>query len=77
MSSYAELDSRKRISLAKIATSNSYIVTAEANGRIVLDPAVVMTKTEAALMGDSDLQQQVAASLADPGPLHDRPARHE
>jgi len=75
MSTYAELDSRKRLNLAKIATSDSYIVTTEANGRIVLDPAVVMTKAEAALIANGELQQQVAASLANPGPLHDRPRR--
>jgi hypothetical protein len=50
-------------------------VTVEANGRIVLDPAVVMTKTEAAMIADGALQQQVAASLSDPGELYDRPPR--
>jgi len=75
MSTYAELDTRRRISLAKIATSDSYLVTVEANGRILLDPAVVMTKTEVALIADGALQQQVAASLSDPGELYDRPRR--
>ena len=75
MSTYAELDTRRRISLAKIATSDFYIVTIEPNGRIVLDPAVVMTKTEVALIADGALQQEVTASLTDPGELHDRPRR--
>lgn len=37
--------------------------------------SVKMTKAEAALIADGELQQRVAASLANPGPLHDRPHR--
>lgn len=43
---YMTLDSRKRINLATIATRDSYAVTVEKNGRIILDPAVVMTEDE-------------------------------
>jgi hypothetical protein len=49
---YVTLDSRKRINLATIATRDSYKVTRESNGRIILDPAVILTEDELAVLND-------------------------
>ena len=43
-----ELDTRRRISLGQIAKHDRYLAVAEADGTIVLTPAVVMTEAEAA-----------------------------
>lgn len=37
-----EVDSRKRISLGELATRRHYLATVEADGTIILTPAVVM-----------------------------------
>lgn len=71
----AQLDSRKRVSLAKIATADTYIVTAEPSGRIVLEPAVVMTEAEAHFLGDSGLRERVASREAAGGPSSPRRPR--
>ena len=51
-STFMSLDSRKRINLASIATRDAYKVTREPSGRIVLDPAVVLTEDELAVLSD-------------------------
>lgn len=69
---YAELDTRKRVSLAKIATATSYLITAEPSGRIVLEPAVVMTASEAAIIADPQIRAQYEAAIASDEPLRPR-----
>lgn len=62
---YMTLDSRKRINLASIATRNAYKVTSEDNGRIVLEPAVVLTEDELAVLNDPAIREAVEkASLS-------------
>ncbi|MBP2422202.1 hypothetical protein [Microbacterium imperiale] len=63
-STYMTLDSRKRMNLASIATRDSYKVTRESNGRIILDPAVVLTEDELAVLNDPATHAAVEASAA-------------
>ena len=72
---YAELDARKRVNLAKVATATSYLITAEPGGRIVLEPAVVMTESEAAIIADPQIRSQYTAAIASEQPLSPRPPR--
>jgi len=62
MSTYMTLDSRKRISLATIATRDSYKVTREPSGRIILDPAVVLTEDELSVLRDPATREAVTAA---------------
>ena len=41
------LDSRRRLSLGKLATHSHYFVRVDEDGVIILTPAVVMTSAEA------------------------------
>lgn len=52
-----ELDTRRRISLGRIAKHNHYLVAVEEDGTIVLTPAVVMTEAEARLLAVPAVQQ--------------------
>lgn len=61
-STFVVLDSRKRLNLASIATTASYLVTREPNGRIILDPAVVMTEQERAVLADPEVRAGVMRS---------------
>jgi hypothetical protein len=45
-----ELDARNRAPLGKLATSDRYIATVDAAGRIVMEPAVLLTTTELRLL---------------------------
>lgn len=49
---FAQLDVRKRISLAKFSPPASYVMTVEPSGRIVLEPAVMLTEDDVAVMSD-------------------------
>lgn len=51
--SFVTLDSRKRLNLASFAPRESYKITAEKSGRIVLEPAVVLTEDELAVLSDT------------------------
>ena len=59
-STFMTLDSRKRINLASIATRTEYKVTREPNGRIILDPAVILTEDELAVLNDAGTREAVA-----------------
>lgn len=57
-------DQRGRISLGGIARPNEqYKVSADSLGRIILEPAVVLTATELALMNDEAFWGKVANSV--------------
>jgi hypothetical protein len=43
-------DNRGRVSLGAVMTDDRYLVTRDAEGRIVLEPVVVMTATEQRLL---------------------------
>ena len=60
LTTYSTLDSRKRLNLAAIATRDSYRVTREENGTIILEPAVVLSEDELAVLRDETLRAAVA-----------------
>lgn len=60
----AILDARKRVSLAAFATTDTYLITRGEHGRIILDPAVVLTAEEHALLEDAGMRASVARSRA-------------
>lgn len=66
MTTIAQLDSRKRLNLAPYAPHDLYIVTAEPNGRITLEPADVISKLERAVLDNPKIMAEVAAYQADP-----------
>jgi hypothetical protein len=65
-----EKDSRGRIALGTLADAERYLVRREANGRIILEPAVVMTATEERLLSDSAfIARMTGAASAAASPL--------
>lgn len=50
-----QVDSRKRVSLGKLAHHDQYIVTEENDGRLILEPAVVLTVAERNFLNDPEL----------------------
>lgn len=62
-----ELDSRKRAPLRPFAQHNRYFVSAEADGTLILTPAVVMSELEARLLRkDPALFARLEESTAHP-----------
>ncbi len=59
-------DSRGRLALGKIADAERYLVFREANGRIVMEPAVVLTATEERLLRDPDFVERMTAAASEP-----------
>lgn len=47
-------DSRGRVPLGSLGTADRYLARADSQGRIVLEPAVVLTSTEERLLSDPD-----------------------
>lgn len=77
MSTLIELDSRRRASLKTIATHDRYLVEVEADGTIVLTPAVVMSTVEARLHERPDILARVETNRANGHPgKRTRPQRH-
>jgi hypothetical protein len=74
---FQNLDSRKRLNLATIATTTQYLITTEESGRIILEPAVVMTQVERDYLTSSQTRAAVEAAAANPDDLVDRPARRK
>ena len=72
-----ELDSRRRASLAKLAKHDRYLASEEADGTIVLVPAVVITELEARFRANPALVAQVEDNMAHPERRvrHPRPQR--
>jgi hypothetical protein len=60
------LDERMRAPLAKFADRKQYLVHREANGRIVLDPAVTLTEAELQLRDDAGFWARVAELVEAP-----------
>ena len=61
-----EVDGRHRISLGPLARHSRYLAAVEADGTIVLTPAVVMPAAQAALLAAGDTSAAVDAFLGDP-----------
>jgi hypothetical protein len=71
-----ELDARSRASLKQVAQHDKYIAEVEADGTIVLTPAVVMSAAEARLLQRADIRDRVEANRAAGFPgKRTRPAR--
>lgn len=69
--SFVQLDSRKRANLSSVATANLYTVTAERSGRIILEPASVVSNIEQDFRSNPDAIAAVAAYRANPEDLVD------
>jgi len=63
---FTQLDARKRVTLGSAATSTQYLMTVEDNGRIVLDPAVVMTQVERDYLENTEAREAVSRALSRP-----------
>lgn len=63
-----ELDGRLRVSLGKLglAPHSRYLVTKEADGRLIFTPAAVVPEIEARFLANTELLERVAANRADP-----------
>lgn len=59
---FMTLDSRKRISLAAFSPRETYKVTTEASGRILLEPAAVFTEDEIRALSSTETWQAVERS---------------
>jgi hypothetical protein len=59
-------DSRGRVALGSVMTDDRYLVTCDADGRIILEPAVVMTATEHRLLSDPDFIAQMSQAADAP-----------
>jgi hypothetical protein len=68
-----ELDSRRRTSLGKIGRHSRYLAREEPDGTLILEPAVVLTTTETALLGRPDLVAQMEKNVDQHGQerIHD------
>lgn len=60
------LDNRKRAPLGRIATHSHYLVHREASGRIVLEPAAILTETELKVRDDDRFWARVNRALDEP-----------
>lgn len=61
-----EKDSRGRVSLGQVLTEQRYLVTVDSGGRVILEPAVVMTRTEARLLADPAFRTAMTIAASEP-----------
>jgi len=71
-----EVDARRRVSLGKIATHDRYLVREEADGVLVLEPAVVVSAAQARLNARPDVAAAIADAMDHPERSVPRRARH-
>lgn len=57
-----EKDSRGRVSLGQVLTTDRYLVSRDSKGRVILEPAVVMTATEERLLADGSFRSRMTAA---------------
>lgn len=77
MTHVVQLDGRKRVSLGRFATSDTYVLEVRPGGQIVLEPAEVITAAERRALEHPGLRAQVTAAFAStdaPRPLTPRTA---
>jgi hypothetical protein len=76
-----ELDERRRVSLGRLGRPEHrrYLAHEEPDGTLVLVPAVVMPESQARLLANPDLLEQIERTLADPSSRvrRGRPRRKE
>jgi len=63
-----EVDARLRVSLGKLGLTphSRYLVTKEADGRLIFTPAAVVPEVEARFLANTELVERIAANRADP-----------
>lgn len=61
-----EPDARGRVSLGQVVEQRMYVVMSDDEGRVVLEPAVVMTSTEERLLADQAFRSEMTAAAAEP-----------
>ena len=61
-----EKDSRGRLSLGQVLTEQRYLVTVDRSGRVILEPAVVMTRTEERLLADPAFRSAMTTAASEP-----------
>ena len=69
MTTIAQLDSRKRLNLAPYSPADLYIVSTEPGGRIILEPAAVISRLEQDVLSNPQIMAEVAGYHADPTDL--------
>jgi len=73
MADLVEVDSRRRITLGRLAAhGDRYLVSVEPGGTIVLTPAVVMSEAEARLLANPELVGRLKSNRVDPGRMKHR-----
>jgi len=75
VSTFVELDDRRRVSLGKVGRHSRYLVHEESDGTIILEPAVVLSEAEARFMANADLVAQIEDNRAHPERGRPRPRR--
>jgi hypothetical protein len=75
--SLLEVDSRRRISLGALAEHDRYLVEVEADGTIVLTPAIVMSAAQVRLLAAAETSRKIDEFLEHPetGSERTRPTR--
>jgi hypothetical protein len=61
-----EKDSRGRLSLGSILSADRYLASVDDQGRVLLEPAVVMTATEERLLSDGAFRAMITAAAQEP-----------
>lgn len=74
MSTMIEIDGRSRVTLPGKA-GRRYLMHEDADGTVVLEPAVVLSEMELRAMRSSEIQATLAASQRNPQDRRPRPAR--
>lgn len=74
MTTTLSLDPRGRTSLAKITEHRLFTVVVEEGGRIILDPAVVVS-AQSLYDTRPDVRAEIAAGEAGPSTIRPRPTR--
>lgn len=68
-----QVQGRSRITLGSdLLTASEYLVHAEPDGTLILEPARVLTELEAKLLADPEVMEVIAANRADPNRLRAR-----
>jgi hypothetical protein len=63
-----ELDTRRRVSLAKIARHTRYLVTITEEGTIIMSPAIVRSEAEDRVRATPGLIEKIESEARDPKP---------
>ncbi|MFA5565225.1 MAG: hypothetical protein WC184_04695 [Acidimicrobiia bacterium] len=59
-------DSRGRVTIGNLSDAERFLAYQDSSGRIILEPAVVMTATEARLLSDPEFARRMAKAATSP-----------